>query len=70
MLELDGLALELGLLELAPEPLAEPDELLFPLCEEDDDDWVCAAAGSPRAMPPPARTLAAPMATVTVRSRP
>jgi hypothetical protein len=67
-LGLDLLELEL---ELEPEPLAELAEWLFWLVEAAEDaDWVCAAAGSPRAMPPPARTLAAPMATVTARSRP
>jgi hypothetical protein len=59
--------LELDLLELELEPLPELADVLFWLCVA--DDWAATALGSPYAMPPPARTLAAPMATVIARSR-
>jgi hypothetical protein len=61
---------ELGLLELELPEL----ELLFCAVPWDADEeaagWALAALARPTAMPPPARTLAAPMAAVTARSRP
>jgi hypothetical protein len=47
-----------------PEP-DEPDEAAEEACWA---DWACAAPGRVSAMPPPARTLAAPMAAVAARS--
>jgi hypothetical protein len=70
---------ELELPELADLLDAEPDVLpVLPVLPVLADVlfWLCvavaadAAPGRAEAMPPPASTLAAPMATVTARSRP
>jgi hypothetical protein len=72
--------LEPELLEPEPEPelpavlafFALPLPLLLPwdADEEDAAGWALAAVARLTAMPPPASTLAAPMAAVTARSRP
>jgi hypothetical protein len=43
---------------------------LVPCAAADAVVWACAALASPAVIPPPARTLAAPMVAVTARSRP
>jgi hypothetical protein len=66
---------ELPELELPELDEPEPDEL-WPepeVCEVPEcaaADWALAPAGRTTATAPPARTLAAPMAAVTARSRP
>jgi hypothetical protein len=76
----DGGGAEFRPVELEPElPVLErpePEVLLLPavLCDVPDvpdvaAGWALAALARPAAMPPPARTLAAPMVAVTARSR-
>jgi hypothetical protein len=64
--------LEPEVLEVEPE-LPELVLLLGAVLWDVDEEaagWALAALARPTAMPPPARTLAAPMAAVTARSRP
>jgi hypothetical protein len=81
VLELAGLAGALELAGLLESELDVPalDVLLpcfadaaelVPCAAADAVVWACAALASPAVIPPPARTLAAPMVAVTARSRP
>jgi hypothetical protein len=57
-------------LEAARPCFAPVPDVLPCAAAEEAAGWACAALARPTAMPPPARTLAAPMAAVTARRRP